>query len=382
MQAVGGTGVAVSYPVSTRAPMGYNLVTEGEPYEATLRRAGIPAAQHRRLPYKVEAFDQVVRAMLAETGKAAVLDRTTFFRAETSADRTRITAILAERADGRVVRVRAGVFIDATGCVWLCRAVGCQVMLGADPRSRFGEPSAPPQENQELNAISRCYAIRPGDPPRREPPPPAGVSFPRSAFVTGWKDGWQTVNPLAMLPGRALLELGYEECLRRSEQQVRAHWHWLQQIPEFQGYELAEIAPMLGIRESYRVVTRYVLREQDLTAGLARQPHEDIVAVADHPCDVHGSGGHLKEIRTAYGIPYRCLVPESSCGNLLVACRGAGFSKIAASSCRLQRTMIQLGHAAGVAASMAVQAASPVDRIDVARLVRTLDAPARYPQAD
>ena len=36
--------------------------------------------------------------------------------------------------------------------------------------------------------------------------------------------------------------------------------------------------------------------------------------------------------------------------NLLVAGRGAGFSHIAASSCRLSRTMMSLGHAAGIAA--------------------------------
>ena len=65
--------------------------------------------------------------------------------------------------------------------------------------------------------------------------------------------------------------------------------------------------------------------------------------------------------------------------NLLVACRGAGFSKIAASSCRLQRTMIQLGHAAGVASAMAVEADVAVDEIDVKKLVKGLDARSRYP---
>ena len=55
------------------------------------------------------------------------------------------------------------------------------------------------------------------------------------------------------------------------------------------------------------------------------------------------------------------------------------MSSIAASSCRLQRVMIQLGHAAGMAAAMAVEADVPVDKIDAKKLVDTLDAPARYP---
>ena len=376
MKAVGGAGVAREYPVSTDAPMGYNLVTEGEPYEKTLRRAGVAGS---RLPYKPEAFDRVVRQMLDETGNVTLLDRTTFFKAIPNDDLTRVESILAERSDGRIVRVSAKVFIDATGCVWLCRDLGCEVMLGADARSRFNEPSAPEKGFLRLNAISRCYLIRPSDDPTREPPPQGNVPFPRCAFVTGWKNGMQAVNPMPMLPGRALIDYGYDECLRRSEEMARAHWRWLQEVPEFQGYELDELAPMLGIRESYRVVTRYVLNENDVAAGLKNQKHDDIIAVADHPCDIHGAGGGLAEVKTAYGIPYRCLVPAGSWDNLLVACRGAGFSKIAASSCRLQRTMIQLGHAAGVSSAMAVEAGVAVDEIDVLKLVEELDARSRYP---
>ena len=379
MKAIDGAGVARGYPVSTDAPMGYSLVTEGEPYEKTLRRAGVPGSEQRRLPYKPDAFDRVVRQMLDETGNVRLLDRTTFFKAEPNGDRTRVESILTERSGARIVRVRAKVFIDATGCVWVCRDLGCEVLLGADPKSRFDEPSAPERASLQLNAISRCYLIRPSENPRREPSPEGSVRFPRCAFVTGWKNGMQAVNPMPMLPGRALIDFGYDECLRRSERMARAHWRWLQEVPEFRGYELDEVAPMLGIRESYRVVARYVLNENDLTAGLKRQRHDDIIAVADHPCDIHGAGGGLGALKTAYGIPYRCLIPAGSWENLLVACRGAGFSKIAASSCRLQRTMIQVGHAAGVASAMAVETGSAVDEIDVGKLVEELDARSRYP---
>ncbi len=383
MKAIGGAGVGKRQPVQTDAPMGFLMVAEDEEYERTLVRSLPNDRQRRRVPYCVpyqpDAFDAVVREMLAETDKAVVLDETTFFRAEPNAEGTRVQSILAEDAEGRILRVRAKVFIDSTGDVWLARALGCETMLGVDPRSRFDEPSAPEQGFLQLNAITRCYRIVPSDAPARQPPPEAAVRFPRAAFVTGWSDGMRMVNMMPTLPGRALIDLGYDECMRRSEQIVRAHWHWLQQIPEFQGYELAEIAPMLGIRESHRVVARYVLNERDLTAGLPNQPHADIVAVADHPCDIHGAGGHLAQVNTAYGVPYRCLIPAGPWENLLVACRGSGFSKIAASSVRLQRTMIQLGHAAGMAAAMAARDDAAVDRIDVGSLVERLDARSRYP---
>ncbi|MCL4207075.1 MAG: FAD-dependent oxidoreductase [Pirellulaceae bacterium] len=383
MKAIGGAGVARSQPVQTKSPMGLLLVSDEEEYASSLVRA-LPGDPTRRrvpfcVPYKPEAFDAIARQMLDETGNATVLDGTTFFRAEPNVAKTRVESVLAEDRDGRIARIRAKVFVDSTGDVWLARALGCEVMLGIDPKSRFDEPSAPEKGLLQLNAITRCYRIELSDAPRREIAPEAAVAFPRAAFVTGWKDGTRTVNMMPTLPGRALIDLGYDECMRRSEQIVRAHWNWLQQIPGFERYELAEIAPMLGIRESYRVVARYVLNEHDLRAGLPGQRHEDIIAVADHPCDIHGAGGHIVEVPTAYGVPYRCLIPVGPWENLLIACRGAGFSRIAASSVRLQRTMIQLGHAAGVAAAMAAKEDSPVNRIDVPRLVERLDAKSRYP---
>ena len=383
MKAIGGAGVAKGYPVHTDASMAFLMVTDGERYESTLTSA-LPGDRQRRhlpcsVPFKPDAFDKVARQMLAETGSATVLDETTFFHAEPNAEKTRVRSILVEDSRGGVARIRAKVFIDSTGEVWLARALGCETMLGVDPRSRFNEPSAPEEGFLQLNAITRCYTIVPSDAPKREPAPQTDVAFPRAAYVTGWMDGVRMVNMMPTLPGKALFDLGYEECMRRSEQIVRAHWHWLQQVPEFQGYELAEIAPMLGIRESYRVVTRYVLNQHDLAAGLPNQQHPDIIAVADHPCDIHGAGGGLGEVNTAYGIPYRCLIPAGAWENLLVACRGSGFSKIAASSVRLQRTMIQLGHAAGMAAAMAVKAGAAASRIDVKTLVERLDARGRYP---
>ena len=141
--------------------------------------------------------------------------------------------------------------------------------------------------------------------------------------------------------------------------------------PHFRNYELVSMAPMLGIRESYRMVTDYILTESDIRAGLSGQTHQDMIAIADHPLDIHGGGPALKEGKEPYGIPYRCLLPKGR-KNLLVACRGAGFSHIAASSCRLSRTIMALGHAAGLAAADAVKKDGDVRAIDTAALVQEM----------
>lgn len=375
------TGVSRLWPRKSKGfPMGLWLIDESlaDQYVLTTRRVGVPNQEFHNVPYRPEAMDRACRDLLEETGRVTLLDRTTFFFATANHAKSRVDSILVEDVQGKVTRIRAKVFIDSTGCVHLCRALGCETMLGIDPKSRFHEPSAPEKGSLQLNAISRCYAVKPNKNPKRQPPIEPEPYFAKCAHVTGWVDGHRVVNPLPSLPGRALIDFGYEKCLELSERSALAHWHWLQQQADFEGYELDYVAPMLGIRESYRVVTDYVLNEHDLIACLPGQKHDDIIAVGDHPCDIHGSGGGLRHLENAYGVPYRCLIPKGEWENLLVACRGAGMSRIAASSCRLQRVIIQLGHAAGVAAAMAVEAGVPVDEIDVEKLVQTLDAPSRY----
>ncbi|MFP4250858.1 MAG: FAD-dependent oxidoreductase, partial [Armatimonadota bacterium] len=136
---------------------------------------------------------------------------------------------------------------------------------------------------------------------------------------------------------------------------VLAHWHYVQsEFPEFRGFRLTWIAPEVGLREERRVIGEHVLTEHDLLAGLSSQRHPDIIAIADHAMDLHGEGGGCRELTEPYGVPFRCLVAKGM-RNVLVASRASSFSSIAASSCRLSRTMMQLGQAAGTAAAMGVQ---------------------------
>jgi hypothetical protein len=287
----------------------------------------------------------------------------------------RMVAVSVKSVDGTVRRIAARVFVDSTGGVYLCRKAGCETMLGPDPKSRFHEPSAMEAPDKTLNAITLCYRIRKSDAPARAPTPKSPTKR-CGAHISAVPGGDLILNPLAMIPGRALIDLGYDETMSRCQEIVKAHWHRMQRYPTFSEYEFDSHAPMLGIRESYRVVADYVLTQHDLAATLKNQTHPDIIAVADHAMDVHGSGGRRVhgELKGPYGVPYRCLLPNGT-SNLLVACRGAGFSQIAASSCRLNRTMTALGHAAGLAAAQAVQKGVSIRDVDVSAIQSELNLP-------
>jgi NAD(P)-dependent dehydrogenase (short-subunit alcohol dehydrogenase family) len=373
LHAAGAAGVtAETNPERKLGPFALWRINPELTYDDSLYRAGHRYVTCHGVVFNPEAMSALMAQLLRETGRCRVLLNTRFVQAETAGPR--VTAITACSAEGTAYRVEAAVFIDSTGDVELCRAAGCETMLGAEPKSRFQEPSAPEQPIVGLNGVSLCYRLRKADrpaPPRE--PDPAVKRFPRSAHVIALPCGDLIVNPLAVMAGNVAAELGREKAYAACKPIVEAHWHWLHQQPPFAGYEFHDFAAMLGVRESYRVVGDYVLTEHDLRAGLAKQQHADIVALADHSMDVHssGRGGFCIELAGPYGVPLRALLPRGK-DNLLVACRGASFSHLAASSCRLSRTILALGHAAGLTAAQAVRSGRPLREVDVRTIQREM----------
>jgi hypothetical protein len=324
--------------------------------------------------FEPDAMASVMLEMLKETGHCRIFLSTAF--TEAKHENGRVSEVTL--SDGTAVRAR--VFIDATDGV-LCGQLGCDLMSGRESKSDFNEPGAPTNRVNHVNGATLVYRIAPINKkaPDLVETLPQGVpekcwwgSFP-VAFVGEYPNGDRFVNMLPTMKGEEYLALGpekaYAECVRR----VYAHWHWYQKnFDEFRRFKLKMIFPKAGLRETRRVRGEYVLNQNDLIAGLSKQPHGDIIAVADHPMDNHGGDGLGGELKDAYGIPYRCLLPLNT-RNVLIAGRGASFSAIAASSCRLSRTMMQLGEAAGVAAHLACAKNVPLREVDAAEIRRVME---------
>jgi hypothetical protein len=123
-----------------------------------------------------------------------------------------------------------------------------------------------------------------------------------------------------------------------------------------QGY-LVLSAPMVGVRETRRIMGEYVLTAEDVLAG-RRFP--DAVARSNYPIDIHRDpgeeGGGLRHLPpgTFYEIPYRCLVPRGV-DNLLTAGRCLSASFAAQGSVRIQSNCRALGEAAGLAAALSLR---------------------------
>lgn len=309
--------------------------------------------------------------MLLEAG-CTVLPGATLYAADRDGDR--LTSVRVVVPDGELT-VHARVFVDCSADVVLARAIGCPVRIGEDPAELYGEPHAPAKPTVTLNALTVVYRVR---------PMPGAQALHAGEDISGAADWGAALRPLpngdiyvnvvGMMPGTWATVRPRAEVLREGYRRVVAHLRAWQRERDKANWQLVGVAPEVGIRETWRIVPLYTLTEHDLLAGLRSQRHRDIIAVTDHSVDVHGEGHVSYELpNRAYGVPYRSLIPEGM-ANLLVACRGAGFTHIAASSCRLSRTMMALGEAAGLAAAQAARERKAVPEVDVTRVRSALRA--------
>lgn len=304
------------------------------------------------ITFEPELMDKAMQHFLQESGCTVHL-QTRFTDLQCKGNQ--ITSITVRNAEGTHT-IQADVFIDATADIYLARAAGCQSAIGTETPESYNEPSAPERPEMILNNASLCYRIVPLN-PNEEPhisPMPSDVDLDKIRPVTSirtYPNGDLNMNPLHTMTGREAFELG-EQAYAVAQKRIQAHWHILQTQYgfEFAPWKRTWTSPFLGVRETHRLVGQYVLREQDLMATLANQDHDDIIAIADHAIDFHGARPS-SQLPGPYGIPFRCLLPKEI-QNLLVACRGASFSSIGASSCRLSRTMMVLGQAAGTASAL------------------------------
>lgn len=170
-------------------------------------------------------------------------------------------------------------------------------------------------------------------------------------------------------------------------------------LPEYENYykkylkgyenmKLCVTAPILGVRESRRIVCDYILSVDDF---ISRATFDDEIGRYCYPVDIHVKGtdakayeDFLKEYKKtlrykkgeSYGIPYRSLV-AASFSNVLVAGRCMGTDRKMQASIRVMPGCFITGQAAGTAAALACETGN-VREIEVKKLQKNLKALGAY----
>ena len=141
---------------------------------------------------------------------------------------------------------------------------------------------------------------------------------------------------------------------------------------------VAATAPLMGIRETRRIVGDYVLTVEDY---IARRSFADEICRNAYYLDVHGTPEEARQVtpgrpeveeRTlrygpgeSHGLPYRCLTPRGL-RNVLVAGRDISCDRRVHGSVRVMPVCLCMGEAAGLAAAMAAKSAGgDVHGVDV-----------------
>jgi hypothetical protein len=141
----------------------------------------------------------------------------------------------------------------------------------------------------------------------------------------------------------------------------------------------------LYVREARRMIGEYVMRQKDLQTERTK---EDSIGMGSYNSDSHHvqrlpvtqapvwegevpgliNEGDMQVPVQPYEISYRCLTPKKEeCVNLFVL-SAFSASHVAYSSMRMEPQYMILGHAAGVAANMAIQGKTAIQDIDVQSL--------------
>ena len=335
----------------TKYPWGLSVIDPDACYEQTLKRClsltGGLSRQWRRFQFEPEAMSNVMLELLKEFDQYLhLMFETEYISCTTQENRVKEITVRTKCEDCQIV---ADYFIDATGDIILARDAGCEVSIGTEDKTLYNEPSANVKDEKCINGVSYVFRIRKSkDSEHIDEYIPSDKAISRNfiSFLNTYPNGDINVNMLPTLNGKEYLVFG-DDADEIGIATVKKYWHRLQTEYGMKGWELVHIFPMAGVRESYRLVGKYVLTENDIMLGVENQSYnEDIATIADHMLDKHGEGGGGREVETPYSIPITCLEAKEY-DNLFVACRGASFSNIAASSARLTRTMLGLGEAVG-----------------------------------
>jgi FAD dependent oxidoreductase len=199
-----------------------------------------------------------------------------------------------------------------------------------------------------------------------------GLRIPneRTIIITGLRSGevWINMTRVKGVDGTdaTSLTMGEIEGRRQIDDIIT---YLVNYVPGFETAHFTKTAPFLGIRETRRIVGRYVMTQEDV---LACRHFDDAIAVASYPIDIHrpaDDGCTLIWCGDCYDIPYRSLIP-TGVSNLIVAGRSISATHEAMGAIRVMATCMAMGEAAGRAAKISVRGNRAPAAIDVDELRR------------
>lgn len=292
----------------------------------------------------------------------------------------RISAIKIQQGS-KTYTIRARVFIDATGNADLSKLAGERVEIDPNPQPMsllfkvggvdLSQVKGYILENRDEFVTSSKEGVLEGD--------YVAVSGFFSLVKRGVESGewtiprdrllfFQTTYPDEILVntsrifGNPLDPREAASILFEGRRQVDLIWRFMKRyLPGFGSSRITQIAERVGVRETRRIIGRYLLNEGEIQGSAA---FSDVIAKGAYPIDVHlpySDKLYTMPISSKgfYDIPLRSLLSKGL-NNLITVGKCISVTHLGFSSTRVIPTAMAIGQAGGTAASI-LASTSPRD---------------------
>lgn len=180
---------------------------------------------------------------------------------------------------------------------------------------------------------------------------------------------WVNTSRIQGLDGSDARDLSAAEVIGRKQVDQLIEF-FRSTLPGLEYCHLIDVASVVGVRETRRIVGDYVLSIEDVASGTV---FADTIALSGYPMDIHAPTGlsesfdETRNAADAYGIPYRALLPVGL-QNVIVAGRCISASHEALAALRVMPPVMAIGEGAGTAAALAIETHRSVRAIDIDEL--------------
>ena len=310
------------------------------------------------IPYESDVLKDVIDNLVCEAG-VDVLFHTRVIGAETSDGK--ITGLRIHNEEG-IQTVTGDIVIDATFHGSVAVSCGCPWKMG--------------DENGVLQPGSLIYKMMNVDQERY-----AKVSQKEKEELAakGIAEGCLYVNNLLARPlpsgvlysNMSRLEINPLDTFAWSKAEMEARRQirkisrfFIENVPGFEHSFLVASGDFTGLRDSRRIMGKYVLTNEDVLEG---RFFEDAVAKSSYPIDIHDTDGVssrvVKPKTGVFYIPYRSQVTDEI-SNLILAGRCISAEYEAHACIRVMITCMRLGEAAGLAAAESLNQGCAANELD------------------
>jgi hypothetical protein len=258
-------------------------------------------------------------------------------------------------------RVRAPLFVDATGDSRLGLESGAEMRTGREARSEFNESLAPEKADEETLGSSILFTSRDYGRPMAFAPPKWARKVTRDQLkfrrINSWEYGYWWIEW-----GGNLNTIWDNERIRFELLAITMGiWDYIKnsgEHPTSANWAMDWVGMMPGKRGSRRLVGDHLVSEHDLLRGT----FPDGVAIGGWAMDDHPPGGFDRPdlppntvLRTpeVYNIPLRSLYSKNV-PNLMMAGRNISATHAAFTSTRVMATCAVIGQAVGTAAARCI----------------------------